>query len=229
MTDAAEKRLRGEGATPLAGVGRVVWYRPGESVDLGDFDPSTEIDRDEEFARFADARENAREELEREREETRERVGEEEAEVFGAHLQFLSDPQIEDGVESAIDDGLPAPHAVKEAFAGPIEQFEGMEGRMAERADDLRDVRDRLLRILTDAERIDLRSLPEGSVVFAERLTPSDTAQLDPDVVSGFVTATGGRTSHAAIFARSLALPAVVGVGDALYEVEDDTEVVVDG
>jgi phosphotransferase system enzyme I (PtsI) len=228
MTDAtAERRLRGEGATPLAGVGRVVWYRPAEATDLGD--PPASIDEAAELARFREARETARTELEREREETRERVGEAEAEVFGAHLQFLGDPQIEDGVEAAVADGLPAQHAVREAFAGPIEQFEGMEGRMAERADDLRDVRDRLLRVLTGGTRVDLRSLPEGSVVFAERLTPSDTAQLDPDVVSGFVTVTGGRTSHAAIFARSLALPAVVGVGEELTAVEDGTEVVVDG
>jgi phosphotransferase system enzyme I (PtsI) len=204
-----------------------VWYRPDEGIELPA--PPDEVDAADETARFEEARETARAELEREREETRERVGEAEADVFGAHLQFLSDPQIEDGVEAAIDGGLPAPHAVQEAFAGPIEQFEGMDGRMAERADDLRDVRDRLLRILLDAERVDLRSLPEGSVVLAERLTPSDTAQLDPDVVAGFVTATGGRTSHAAIFARSLALPAVVGVGDDLYDVDDGTEVVVDG
>jgi phosphotransferase system enzyme I (PtsI) len=227
MSAGSEHRLHGEGATPLAGVGHVVWYRPDERIELPD--PPDEVDADAERARFEEARETARAELERERAETRERVGEDEAEIFGAHLQFLDDPQIEDAVETAVASGLPAPHAVREAFAGPIEQFEGMEGRMAERADDLRDVRDRLLRILTDAERVDLRSLPEGSVVFAERLTPSDTAQLDPDVVSGFVTATGGRTSHAAIFARSLALPAVVGVGDDLYDVDDGTEVVVDG
>jgi phosphotransferase system enzyme I (PtsI) len=225
---AVDRRLQGEGATPLAGVGTVVWYRPDDSVDLDE--PPDDVDPKAELARFEEASETARTELEREREETREHVGEEEAEVFGAHLQFLSDPIIEDGVEAAVtDDGLPAPHAVRAAFAGPIEQFEGMDGRMKERADDLRDVRDRLLRILTGAERVDLRSLPEGSVVFAERLTPSDTAQLDPAVVAGFVTATGGRTSHAAIFARSLALPAVVGVGAGLYEVDEGTEVVVDG
>jgi phosphotransferase system enzyme I (PtsI) len=224
----SERRLQGEGATPLSGVGRVVWYRPETDVDLPD-PPETGVDAAAELGRFHEAREAARTELEREREETRERVGESEAEVFGAHLQFLSDPQIEEGVEESVERGLPAPHAVREAFAGPIEQFESMDGRMAERADDLRDVRDRLLRLLTGGERVDLRALPEGSVVLAERLTPSDTAQLDADVVAGFVTATGGRTSHAAIFARSLALPAVVGVGDALYGVNEGEEVLVDG
>jgi phosphotransferase system enzyme I (PtsI) len=222
-----ERRLHGEGATPLAGVGRTVWYRPEAAVELPD--QPAEIDHDAEIERFHEARDTARLELERERETAREQVGEAEAEVFGAHVQFLTDPQIEEGVEAAVESGLSAPHAVREAFAGPIEQFESMEGRTAERADDLRDVRDRLLRLLTGGERVDLRSLSEGSVVLAERLTPSDTAQLDPAVVAGFVTATGGRTSHAAIFARSLALPAVVGVGDDLYDVDEGVEVVVDG
>ncbi len=104
-----------------------------------------------------------------------------------------------------------------------------MEGRMAERADDLRDVRDRLLRLLTGGDRVNLADLPEDSVVLAERLTPSDTAQLDPETVAGFATITGGRTSHAAIFARSLALPAVVGLGEGLTDVAEGTEVVVDG
>ncbi|WP_436344139.1 phosphoenolpyruvate--protein phosphotransferase [Natronorubrum sp. FCH18a] len=222
----AERTLTGTGATPRSSVGTVVWYSP--DADLPDphgvdVDPAAERDR------FEAARETARSELEAERERTAERIGEQEAEIFDAHLQFLGDPQIESGVESATEDGLPAEHAVQRAFADPIEQFEGMEGRMAERADDLRDVRDRLVRLLTGGERIDLGDLPEGAVVLAERLTPSDTAQLDSDHIAGFATVTGGRTSHAAIFARSLALPAVVGVDEELYDVDEGTTVVVDG
>lgn len=225
-----ERVLTGTGATPRAGVGNVVWYRPDAGLELGDdVETVPESERAAEHERFEAAREDARAELETERDRTAERVGEEEAAVFSAHIQFLDDPQIDDGVTAAIDDGLPAEHAVREAFAGPIEQFEGMEGRMAERADDLRDVRDRLLRILTGSERVNLAELPEGSVVLAERLTPSDTAQLDPERVAGFATVTGGRTSHAAIFARSLALPAVVGIGPALEEIDEGAHVIVDG
>ncbi|MFC6825532.1 phosphoenolpyruvate--protein phosphotransferase [Halopelagius fulvigenes] len=222
-----ERRFDGIGVTPLSGVGTVVWYSP--DAELDDPPEPEEVDTEAETARFDDARTTAREELEAERERTAERVGEDEAAVFDAHVQFLDDPQITDGVEERIGDGLPAEHAVSETFAGFIEQFEGMEGRMAERADDLRDVRDRLVRVLSGGERVNLGDLPEGSVVLAERLTPSDTAQLDPSKVAGFVTIAGGRTSHAAIFARSLALPAVVGVGDELHEVEDGTDVVVNG
>ncbi len=221
-----EKILSGTGATPRSGVGRVVWYSPdAELPDLNDVDTNPEA----EYDRFEDVRETARSELEAERERTAERIGEQESEVFDAHLQFLDDPQIEDGVTSAVEDGLPAEHAIQRAFADPIEQFEGMEGRTAERADDLRDVRDRLIRLLAGDERINLGDLPEGAVVLAERLTPSDTAQLNPERVAGFATLTGGRTSHAAIFARSLALPAVVGIGNRLHDIDDGATVVVDG
>jgi phosphotransferase system enzyme I (PtsI) len=218
--------LSGTGATPRSGVGTVVWYDP--ETELPD-PPADGVDAAAERERFAEARETARDELERERERTAESVGEEEAAVFDAHVQFVDDPTIEDAVHEAIDEGLPAPNAVNAAFADHIEQFEGMDGRMAERAVDLRDVRDRLVRVLVGGDRVDLGSLPEGAVVLAERLTPSDTAQLDPERVAGFATATGGRTSHAAIFARSLALPAVVGVGDDLFGVPDDATVLVDG
>ncbi|ELZ06043.1 phosphoenolpyruvate--protein phosphotransferase [Natrialba asiatica] len=222
----SRRTLTGTGATPRAAVGTVVWY--SRDSDLGDPD-ETSVDPPTELERFEDAREAARAELEAERERTAERVGEQEADVFDAHLQFLNDPQIESGVSSGVENDLPAEHAVKRAFADPIEQFQDMDGRMAERADDLRDVRDRLIRLLTGSERVDLGDLPDGAVVLAERLTPSDTAQLDPGRVAGFATVTGGRTSHAAIFARSLALPAVVGIGDELHEVEEGATVVVDG
>ena len=222
-----ERRFSGIGVTPLSGVGTVVWYAP--DADLGEPPAPETVDADAEIDRFESARDEAREEIRAEREQTAERVGEAEAEVFDAHVQFLDDPQITEGVEGEIEGGLPAEHAVSRTFDRFVERFEGMEGRMAERADDLRDVRDRLVRVLVGGDRVDLANLPDGSVVLAERLTPSDTAQLDPERVAGFVTATGGRTSHAAIFARSLALPAVVGIGEDLHDVADGSTVVVDG
>jgi len=221
----AEHTIAGTGVTPRSGVGTVVWYDPTITLP----DPDDDIDPAAERERFADAVATASEELERERDATAERVGEAEAEVFDAHIQFLQDPTIESAVKENIADGLPAANAVDAAFGDHIDHFESMAGRMAERADDLRDVRDRLLRVLTGGDRVNLADLPEGSVVFAQRLTPSDTAQLDPETVAGFATVTGGRTSHAAIFARSLALPAVVGVGDALDDIAEGTDVVVDG
>jgi len=224
-----ERRLEGVGATPTVGLGTARWYRPVDVTDLGEPPAPESVDTPAERERFETAQTEAAAEIEAERERTRERVGDSEAKVFDAHLQFLRDPQIEAGVDEALEDGLPAPHAVKAAFEGPIAQFEGMEGMMAERADDLRDIRDRLLRLLTDSGRTDLGDLPDNSVVLAELLTPSDTAQLDPDAIAGIATMKGGRTAHAAIIARSLGIPAVVGIGQALEAIEDKTEVVVDG
>jgi phosphotransferase system enzyme I (PtsI) len=158
-----------------------------------------------------------------------ERVGEDEAAILDAHRQFLDDPQIEESVEESIGKGRTAEAAVEEAFAGFIEQYESSGGRVAERADDLRDVRDRLLRTLAGTESVDLDALPEGTILLAERLVPSDAAGLDPDRVAGLATGVGGRTAHAAIVARAMGLPAVVGVGESLRDVEDGTPLVVDG
>jgi phosphotransferase system enzyme I (PtsI) len=223
------RTLSGVGTSPLAGVGDARWYRPDADLTLPERPAPEEVDPDAERARFEAARDAARNALDRARERTAARVGEEEAAVFEAHQQFLEDPQLVEEIETAISDGTPAPHAVHARFGDAIDQFEAMDGRMAERADDLRDVRDRLLRELLDVETVDLSALPSGTVLLAERLTPSDTAGLDPDAVAGIASVTGGRTSHAAIIARALAIPAVVGVGDALFDVAEDAEVLVDG
>ena len=219
------RTISGISATPLSGLGTARWYRSDEQPDPAEVsaaDPETERQR------FDDARAAAREELETERESTRERVGSEEAAVFDAHRQFLTDPQLTEPIETAIADGAAAELAVDDAFGDAIDQFEGMDGMMAERADDLRDVRGRLLRLLSGSERTDLTELPEGTILFAERLTPSDTAQLDPDTIAGFVTMTGGRTSHVSIFARSLGIPAIVGAGEELAEISESTTVAID-
>lgn len=223
------RTLAGVGSTPLTGIGTARWYDSAEDLSLPDEPDPEAVDPAAERERFADARTTAREAIRLARDRAADRVGEEEATVFDAHEAFLDDPGLIDDIEAAIDEGTPAERAVDDRFGDAIVQFEGMEGRMAERADDLRDVRDRLLRVLLDVDTVDLSTLPPGTVLLAERLTPSDTASLDPDAVAGIATATGGRTSHAAIIARSLSIPAVVGVGDALRAVSDGETVLVDG
>jgi len=236
------RTLDGVGSTPRSGVGTARWYRPDADLTLPDRPDTDSVDTDAELERYGAARDAVREALRDARDRTAERVGEEEAAVFEAHEGFLDDPTMIEGVEAAIADGTPAEHAVADRFGEAVSQFEGMEGRMAERADDLRDVRDRLLRALraigrgegdepaaSAAAAVGLAALSDGTVLLAERLTPSDTAALDPDAVAGIATVEGGRTSHAAIIARSLAIPAVVGVGDALESVADGETVLVDG
>jgi len=232
------ERIAGVGVTPRSAVGEGVWYDP--SPGDGPAEDADETPRTDETAtagesrspqqereRFERARAAVDEALAAQRERVADRIGEEEAAVFEAHRQFLADPEIESPVEVAIEGGATAGAAVESAFGSAIEQFEGMDGMMADRADDLRDVRDRLLRELRGDDG-GLGEVPAGAVVLAERLTPSDTVALDPDRVAGVVTETGGRTSHAAILARSMGLPAVVGVGRSLRTF-DGEEVVVDG
>ncbi|OYR52029.1 phosphoenolpyruvate--protein phosphotransferase [Halorubrum sp. Ea8] len=224
------RTLTGVGSTPLSGVGAARWYRPEAALTLPDRPDPSAVDADAELARFESARDEAREAIRDARDRAAERVGEEEAAVFDAHEQFLDDPELVGDVGDAIGDGTPAGHAVNDRFAAAIERFEGLDGPMAERADDLRDVRDRLLRALLEVDSVvGLGDLPDGTVLLAERLTPSDTAELDPDAVAGIATVSGGRTAHAAIIARSLSIPAVVGVGEPLREVEDGDDLLVDG
>jgi phosphotransferase system enzyme I (PtsI) len=222
--------LTGIGSTPLSGVGIARWYRPEADLTLPAHPNPSEVDADAELSRFEAARDDAREAIRQARDRTAERVGEDEAAVFDAHEGFLDDPELVGDIEAAIEDGTVAEHAVNDRFAAAVEQFEALDGRMAERADDLRDVRDRLLRALLNVDGLsDLGDLPDGTVVVAERLTPSDTAELDPDAVAGIATAAGGRTAHAAIIARSLSIPAVVGIGESLHQVTDGDDLLVDG
>ncbi|WP_435075711.1 phosphoenolpyruvate--protein phosphotransferase [Halorubrum sp. HHNYT27] len=224
------RTLTGVGSTPLSGVGTARWYRPEADMTLPDRTDPAEVDADAELSRFEAARDEAREAIRRARDRTAARVGEDEAAVFDAHEQFLDDPELVGDIEAAIADSTVAEHAVADRYAAAIEQFEGLEGPMAERADDLRDVRDRQLRSLLNLGGLaDLGDLPDGTVLLAERLTPSDTAELDPDAVAGIATVAGGRTAHAAIIARSLSIPAVVGVGESLRDVEDGEDLLVDG
>ena len=223
------RTLAGVGSTPLSGIGTARWYDPAADLRLPERPEPATVDPTVQRERFENARTTAREAIRRARDRAADRVGEDEAAVFDAHEAFLDDPGLVDDIEAAIEKGVSAEHAVDDQFGAAITEFEAMDGRMAERADDLRDVRDRLLRVLLDVETVDLSVLPPDTVLLAERLTQSDTASLDPDAVAGLATATGGRTSHAAIIARSLSIPAVVGVGEALSAVTDGETVLVDG
>ncbi len=216
--------IDGIGITERTGAGTVHWYRPDEP-DL----PDPEGTPQEEEQRFHDAKEQAESQLQEQQDQATETVGEDEADIFGAHIQFLKDPQIEESVTESIEDGMSAEQAVHAAFEDPIQQYKNRGGRTAERADDLRDVRDRLVRILSGDTDSGLGDVPDGSVVLAERLTPSDTAQMDPSKIRGIATQEGGETSHAAIIARSLGIPAVIGVGGDLREIEDGTTAIIDG
>jgi phosphotransferase system enzyme I (PtsI) len=151
--------------------------------------------------------------------------------LLEAHMQMLSGSRIVRGVENRIRrDHINAEAAVQAAISAVAEEFEALDDAyLAARADDVREVGNRLLRNLTKTPYEAFKHLPEGAIVIAEELTPADTALLDPRHVSGFATALGGAQSHTAIMARSLELPAVLGIPELLTRVKSGDPLIIDG
>jgi phosphotransferase system enzyme I (PtsI) len=162
--DESGQALQGTSVTPLSGVGTAFRYDPDADLSLPEPPEPGSVDPDTQWDRFLEAREAVHEQLQTERRRTAERVGEEEAEIFEAHRQFLADPTIEAGVEESLRKGLPAEHAVDGAFADAIEQFEAAGGVAGDRVDDPRELRDRLLETLRsfDGSRVVARTLDVG-------------------------------------------------------------------
>ena len=151
------------------------------------------------------------------------------AAIFAAHEELLSDPDLLEIAESGIAKGRSAAFAWKKAITTHADQLAGMRNQLlAQRANDLRDVGLRVLAVLTGT-KLKQPEYPPRSVLIAEDLTPSDTAALDRTRVMGFCTTRGGATSHVAILARSVGLPALAGIEPAALEVARGTVVILDG
>lgn len=158
-------------------------------------------------------------------------LGAEEAAIFDAHILVLNDPELINPIKDNINaEKVNAEHALKETTDMFIAMFEGMDNEyMQERAADIRDVTKRILSHLLGVKVVNPSTISEEVIVIAEDLTPSDTAQLNRKYVLGFATDIGGRTSHSAIMARSLEIPAIVGTGEATTKIQDGDLVIVDG
>src|SRR5688572_1085324 len=151
------------------------------------------------------------------------------AAIFAAHEELITDPDLLELAESAIAKGKSAAFAWKKSVTTHADRLASLRNELlAQRANDLRDVGLRVLAIITGAE-IRQPSYPANSVLVAEDLTPSDTAELDRTRVMAFCTTRGGATSHVAILARSLGLPALAGIEPAALEVPNGTVVILDG
>lgn len=185
----------------------------------------------EEMARFDMARKRAHLELQSLYDAIEKRAGKEEASIFQAHQEMLFDPALEGKVRAEVEIG----QTVEQALVTAVEKLAGLLAGMddelfAARALDVKDVGRRILRILLGLPDTALSAVTEPSIIIAEDLTPSDTASLDPALTLGFITAQGGLTSHSAILARTLGLPAIVGMGIKLLEkVSNDTLIILDG
>lgn len=196
------------------------------------FSKTSVSDVDAEVARFKKVVEESTKELEKVRDKAKESLGQEEAQVFDAHLLFLSDPEFTGAIETEIkDQKINAEAALDETAQKFITIFEGMTDNayMQERAADVRDVSKRLMAHLLGKKLPDPAAIDHEVVVVAYDLTPSDTAQLNKKYVKGFVTDVGGRTAHSAIMARSLEIPAVVGTETITKDVKDGDMLIADG
>src|SRR5690606_21542020 len=147
-------------------------------------------------------------------------LGEKKAEIFESHLLILNDPELLTPVRDKINtEKVSAEYALNETAQQFISMFENMKSDyLRERAADMKDVTKRVLTHLLGLNYVNPAEISEEVIVVAEDLTPSDTAQLNRKYVLGFTTNIGGRTSHSAIMARSLEIPAVVGTKDVLSQ-----------
>lgn len=171
-------------------------------------------DTEHEKTRLDEALKTSEKELQKIRDNAAETLGESEAQVFDAHLMVVDDPEMTGQIKQNIsDNSVNAEQALKDVTDMYIGMFEAMEDNsyMQERATDVRDVSKRILAHLLGVTLPDPSMINEEVVVVAHDLAPSDTAQLDRKYVKAFVTDVGGRTSHSAIMARSLEIPAIVG------------------
>ncbi len=161
----------------------------------------------------------------------KEKLGEEKAAIFEAHASILEDPAMAEEFTTLIKDkNYNAAKAIKEVTDKYMAMFEAMDDEyFKERAADIKDVTERLIRYVLNLPVADLATISEEVIIVAEDLTPSQTAQLNPKFVKGFACNIGGRTSHAAIMARSLEIPAVLGLKTILRDVKDKDILAING
>ena len=219
-------RIQGISGSRGVAVGNVYRYIQEEIV-IPDYTVA-EDKVEAEIGKFASAMAATLKQLDTIRQKALKDMGPEEAAIFEAHMQIAQDPSLSDGIKSLVETS----HTnVVAATAQTIETFAniflGMEDAyMRERGADIKDIGDRLMRNMLGMNPRGLSHISGEVILVAQDLAPSDTASLDKNVVKGIVTAAGGPTSHAAIMARTLEIPAVMGVGDIESFVDGDKAVV---
>lgn len=217
----------GTGASSGIGIGKAVIV---EDVQLV-ITRQEVADTGSEVQRFKGALNQAILDTERLAEDLATRVGEKEAEIMQGHMMLLGDPMLTGEIENAIkNEKVNSEFAIENVCNMYADMFASMgDELMQQRATDMRDIKTRMQKILMGIQSVDISALPEGSIIVAKDLTPSMTAGINPANVTGIVTELGGRTSHSAILARALEIPAVVAVGGVMDTVKDGDSVVLDG
>jgi phosphoenolpyruvate-protein phosphotransferase len=223
-TDLSDDLLRGVGASPGVAIGNVFQLRHPEAViEERAADPNRE--RRELDAAIA----SAHLQLEGLRTRMASEADNERAAIFGAHQELLEDPEVLDEAASHIRNGASAAYAWREAYNNQAQRLFRLENRLlAARAADLRDVGRRVLHLLIGDDDSS-PMVPPDSIVIAEDLAPSEAASLNPANVRGFCTTMGSATSHVAILARGLEIPAITGINPRALDIPAGTRVVLDG
>jgi multiphosphoryl transfer protein len=220
------RELTGMPASPGIAIGPVYQYQETR-VNVTD---APAADPQLEQRRLEQALETAREQLADLYDSLRKRAGAAEAAIFRAHQALLRDPDLAAEVRLRIERGENAGWAWQRAIEERVAELRQVaDERLAGRAADLHDVGQRVLRVLTGVEHGEPHLPAEPVILIADDLAPSDTARLDPQRILGLVTAGGGPTSHTAIIARSLDIPAVVGAGPSALELVTGTLSILDG
>ncbi len=189
------------------------------------------INHDQEIKKFDNAIVKAKEQILKLRENAQNKLGEEKAAVFNAHLDILTDPELALQVKNKVkEENVNVAFAVQEVAKSFKKIFVAMDDDyMKERIADIADVTSRLIKIIEGLEIHDLTLINEEIIIVANDLTPSETSQLNPKFVKGFITAIGGRTSHSAIMARTLEIPAVLGIGKEISTINAKQLILMDG
>ena len=219
--------IKGIGASPGIAIGKALVLEHKEMV----IEKKENVNVEVEVEKLNSAVDTSKKELSAVKEKVAKELGEEEAEIFGAHLLVLEDPEFIGEAENKIkNESLNAEYALNEVKDMFVSIFESMDNDyMRERAADVKDVTNRVLRHILGIKIIDLSNLSDEVVLIAHDLTPSDTATMDKKKVLGLLTNIGGRTSHTAIMSRTLEIPAIVGLSDVTDKVKDSDMIVFDG
>lgn len=218
--------LKGVGASSGIGIGTIVCIRE-ESLDYSKVVFQGEA---EEKARLKEAVDTFCKVTQEMAEDIRQRVGEKESEILSGQIMMLSDPFMTGQMEEMIASGSCAEAALDSVCQMYIEMFSNVDDElMRQRATDIRDIRTRMLRLLLGISSVDIASVPAGTVLAAKDLTPSMTVGLKKENISAILTEIGGKTSHSAILARALEIPAVLGIPQVLDQVSDGQQAIVDG
>lgn len=218
--------LKGVNASEGIGIGKVMLI---EEVSL-DYEKKQITDTQAEIDRYRKVFDAYCEKTEKQAENIKNTIGEKEADIILGHLLMIKDPAMSSSIEGNISSGCCAEDAVAQVCDMFIGVFSMADDELTkQRASDVEDIKNGLITMLLGKEEVDIASAPSGTVLVAKDLTPSMTSCIVKENIVGIVTEVGGKTSHSAILARAMEIPAVLSVPNAMETFENGQEIIVDG